>query len=64
MKQKTDKSVLASIRSLEVGERYTAPANRLYYVRAQCSNLGAMLSRKYSTHFCRESRTITVQRIS
>lgn len=56
--------VRPALRELKVGETVTFPIARTKVVRAQASDLGLILERKYKTETDREKRIITVIRIS
>lgn len=47
---------------MNVGEEIVFPIEKLRSVRAQASELGAILDRKYSTRMSRVERTLTVKR--
>ena len=55
--------ILPAIRSLEIGESKDFPIERLKSVRAQASELGVILNRKFRTVSNRDARTVTVTRI-
>lgn len=56
--------VRPALRELNVGETTTFPIARTKVVRAQASDLGLILDRKYRTETCRQTKTITVTRIA
>ncbi|WP_304488172.1 hypothetical protein [Duncaniella muris] len=47
---------------MNVGDEIVFPIEKLRSVRAQASELGAILDRKYSTRMSRVERTLTVKR--
>lgn len=47
---------------MNVGDEIVFPIEKLRSVRAQASELGAILDRKYSTKMSRVERTLTVKR--
>lgn len=47
---------------MNVGDEIIFPIEKLRSVRAQASELGAILDRKYSTRMSRVERTLTVKR--
>lgn len=56
--------VRPTLTDLEVGKAVTFPIEKTKSVRAQASDLGLILNRKYQTETDREKRIITVIRIS
>ena len=56
--------VRPTLTDLEVGKAVTLPIEKTKSVRAQASDLGLILNRKYQTETDREKRIITVIRIS
>lgn len=55
--------VRPALTDLEVGGEITFPITKTKSVRAQASDLGLILDRKYQTETDREKRTITVTRL-
>lgn len=55
--------VRPALTNLEVGGEITFPIAKTKSVRAQASDLGLILDRKYQTETDREKRTITVTRL-
>ena len=49
---------------MEIGDKTEFPIIRMKSVRAQASELGAILNRRYSTQSDRENRIIIVTRLS
>lgn len=47
---------------MKVGDEMFFPIAKLRSVRAQASELGAILDRRYVTRMCREDRTLWVRR--
>lgn len=56
--------VRPTLTDLEVGKAVAFPIEKTKSVRAQASDLGLILERKYKTETDREKRIITVIRIS
>lgn len=52
-----------ALAELEVGGNVTFPISKTKSVRAQASDLGLILDRKYKTQTCRKTRTITATRV-
>lgn len=57
------RKVRPEITNLKIGERLTFPIEKTKSVRAQASDLGLILDRKYQTETDRENRIITVIRL-
>lgn len=55
--------VRPALREMEVGDSLTFPIEGLKSVRAQASELGVVLCRRYATATDRETRTIKVTRV-
>lgn len=56
--------VRPELTELNVGEKAVFPISKTKSVRAQASDLGLILDRKYKTETCRQTKTITVTRVS
>lgn len=55
--------VRPALTDLEVGEKIVFPIAKTKSVRAQASDLGLILDRRYQTETDREKRTIVVTRL-
>lgn len=62
MANEVKNSVLGQLKSLEVNETVSFPANRLSYVRASCALFGPEWGKKFSTHYDKENYSVTVTR--
>lgn len=58
-----EKTLLGTLRDLNVGEHVTVSASRESYLRRICSSYGFEWNRKFRTLLSREARTITATRI-
>lgn len=58
-----EKSILATLRELEVGESCTYPANRTSYLKSACTTFGFEWGKKFTTTTNREDRTVTATRV-
>lgn len=56
--------VRPALTEMEVGDNMTFPIEQMKSVRAQASELGLILNRRYQTRADREQRTLTVTRIA
>lgn len=56
--------VRPKLTELNVGEKAVFHISKTKGVRAQASDLGLILDRKYKTETCRQTKTITVTRIA
>lgn len=56
--------ILSQLRTMEVGDVLTFPAEKRGSVKAMCSEYGFEWNKKFTTSINREERTITVTRKS
>ena len=58
--------LMSKVKSMDVGDRISVPCEAYAYntVRRYTSDLSFMMSRKYSTHLDRETRTFVITRQS
>ncbi len=61
MKQISQK-IRPTLTQMEIGQKVSFPLEKLKSVRAQASELGLIMARRYSTSVNRQNRTISVTR--
>jgi len=63
MQECTGKSVLPTLRNLQVGETATFSVDKLFSVRTTCYSSGFQWGKKFTTRTNRKNRTVTVKRV-